>query len=302
MIIAAIDVGSNTLRLLVAEVDNGKIEKILYADRQITRLAENLIYTHKLSSAAIDRTIGALKTFKDICDKFRPHKIKIVATSAAREAENSNLFLNKAKEIGFDIELIDGKEEGYYTYLGVASVVNLVDKKSVIFDIGGGSTEIIYTERGNITNINSTAMGVVKIANAFNLNNIVDVHTKDGICSFIKEHLQILCPSFTPEILVGTAGTVTTIAAIDLEMEKYDCTLINNYKLEYENIVKIYEKLASLPAKERLTVKGLEKGREDLIIAGILMVLEILEHFSKDYLIVSDYGLREGLAIAAAMD
>ena len=302
MIIAAIDVGSNTLRLLVAEVDNGKIEKILYADRQITRLAENLIYTHKLSSAAIDRTIGALKTFKDICDKFRPHKIKIVATSAAREAENSNLFLNKAKEIGFDIELIDGKEEGYYTYLGVASVVNLVDKKSVIFDIGGGSTEIIYTERGNITNINSTAMGVVKIANAFNLNNIVDVHTKDGICAFIKEHLQILCPSFTPEILVGTAGTVTTIAAIDLEMEKYDCTLINNYKLEYENIVKIYEKLASLPAKERLTVKGLEKGREDLIIAGILMVLEILEHFSKDYLIVSDYGLREGLAIAAAMD
>lgn len=302
MIVAAIDVGSNTLRLLIAEVNNGKIVKILHEDRKITRLAENLIYSHKLNDAAIDRTIKALKTFKDICDRFRPHKIKIVATSAGREAENSNVFLNKAKEIGFDIELIDGTKEGYYTYLGVASVVKISDKKCVIFDIGGGSTEFIYTENGAITHINSIAMGVVKIANTFDLNHIVDGHTKDGMCAFIKEHLQRLNSSINPDLIIGTAGTVTTIAAIDLALDKYNSTFINNYKLEYEHIEKIYEKLAHLPACKRLKIKGLEAGREDLIIGGTLMVLEILEYFSKNFLIVSDYGLREGLAIAANLD
>ena len=302
MIVAAIDVGSNTLRLLIAEVNKGKIVKILHEDRKITRLAENLIYTHILSDMAIDRTIRALKTFKDTCNKFSPHKIKIVATSAVREAENKSTFLNKASDIGFDIELIDGTKEGYYTYLGVASVVDISDKKSVIFDIGGGSTEFIYTERNHIAYINSIEMGVVKIANIFDLNNIIDTHTKDNICVFIKKQLQRLDYSLKPELLIGTAGTVTTIAAIDLNMDKYDYTLINNYKLEYENVKEIYEKLASMPANKRLTVKGLESGREDLIIAGTLMVLEILNHFSKNFLIVSDYGLREGLAIAANLD
>lgn len=302
MIVASIDLGSNTLRLLIAEINNGKIIKILHEDRKITRLAENLIHTHTLADAAIGRTLEALRLFKKTCDIFKPDKIKIVATSAVREAKNKATFIVKAKEVGFDIEIISGTKEGYYTYLGVASVVNMFNKKSIIFDIGGGSTEFIYTENSKIIYINSIEMGVVKIANTFDLYNTIKSHTKEDICTLIKKHLQILEPNFKTDILIGTAGTVTTIAAIDLELDRYNCALINNYKLEYRNIENIYEQLSTLPAKERLKIKGLEVGREDLIIAGILMVLEILKHYNRSFIIVSDYGLREGLAIAASLD
>jgi exopolyphosphatase/guanosine-5'-triphosphate,3'-diphosphate pyrophosphatase len=302
MIVAAIDVGSNTLRLLICNVENGKIREVLYEDRKITRLAENLIKTHYLSNKAIDRTIEALKDFKHSIDKFNPHKINIVATSAVREAKNSNIFLNKAREIGLNVEVIDSSKEGYYTYLGVSSVVELNDKKGVIFDIGGGSTEFIYTHAKDIVNVHSLEIGVVKIANIYDLNNIVDDDLQKEISLYIKKWLQQLDNTFKTELLIGTAGTVTTIAAIDLQMDKYDSALINNYKLEHTRIKHIYNLLKQLPAKERLNVVGLEEGREDLIVAGILMVLEILRYFSKDYLIVCDYGLREGLAIAASLD
>jgi len=104
---------------------------------------------------------------------------------------------------------------------------------------------------------------------------------QEQISLYIKKWLAHLDSTFNADVLIGTAGTVTTIAAIDLELDKYNSTFINNYKLEYENIEKIYEKLAHLPACKRLKIKGLEAGREDLIIAGTLMVLEILEYFSK---------------------
>ena len=302
MVVAAIDVGSNTLRLLICDVENGKIKHILYEDRKITRLAEDLINTHLLNDKAIDRTIEALKDFKQAIEQFKPYRINIVATSAVREAKNSNVFLKKAEEIGFNVEVIDSFREGYYTYLGVASVIALDDKKGVIFDIGGGSTEFIYTHNNNILNVNSLELGVVKIANLYDLNNVVVNDLQEQISLYIKKWLAHLDSTFKTDVLIGTAGTVTTIAAIDLHMDKYDSALINNYKLEYTRIKHIYNLLSQLTARQRLNVVGLEEGREDLIIAGILMVLEILAYFSKDYIIVSDYGLREGLAIAASLD
>jgi exopolyphosphatase/guanosine-5'-triphosphate,3'-diphosphate pyrophosphatase len=302
MVVAAIDLGSNTLRLLIAEIKDGKILRVLHEERKITRLAEGLIHTHKLADEAITRTIDALKLFKLKCETYKPEKIKVVATSAVREATNKDFFLLKAKEIGFNVEVIDGSQEGYYTFLGVASVIDLIDKSAVIFDIGGGSTEFIYVEKNNPTYIKSIEIGVVKIANTYNLSSIISNQTKYAMCKFIRNQLTNLNNTKSLDILIGTAGTVTTIAAIKLKMDKYDSTLINNYCLRYEDIERVYNKLASIPASERLKIKGLEEGREDLIIAGILLVLEILNHFSKEFLIVSDYGLREGLAIAACLE
>jgi exopolyphosphatase/guanosine-5'-triphosphate,3'-diphosphate pyrophosphatase len=305
MITAAIDVGSNTLRLIIAEVKDKKIEKIIYDDRKITRLAEGLLKTGELSKKQIDATIYALKDFKKHIDIFCPDgssKIKAIATSAVREAKNSELFINEAASIGLNIEVIDGKTEGFLTYTGVNAVINLQDESSLIFDIGGGSTEFIKTDKGNVKNIVSLPLGVVKIANLYNVNGIVSANIREKITLYINDILKSLGSDFNANLLIGTAGTVTTFAAMDLKMSSYDYKKINGYILKREKIELLIDELCALTAKERLNIKGLEAGREDLVIPGGLIIVEILKRFEKQALIVSDFGLREGAAIAASFN
>ncbi len=302
MIAAGIDIGSNSVRLLIADVKNGKINKVIYEDRKITRLAENINLTKKLSKDAIKRTIGALFSFDEQIKKYRVEKIKAVATSAVREAENKEEFLKQAETLSFNIEIINGNLESKLTFYGVKAGIDTNGKSSLLLDIGGGSTEFVFHNGKDIVYNKSIPYGVVKLAEIFDFFNPVDEKTVNDFNIFTERNIfEQLSYKIKPEIFLATAGTPTTLAAISLEMEKYNPNIINGFKLKIEEVEKIFKTLCKLNAKERLHIKGMEKGREDLIIPGILILLETMEKFNFNEMIVCGYGLREGVTIAAAL-
>ena len=314
---ASIDIGTNTLRFLVAEIDNKKLKPI-FLKRIITRLGGG--YKEEIGIAAIaqERTIKALEFFSEKIREHGVQEVKAVATSVVRRAKNTKEFLNNVlKRTGIDVKIISGDEEARLSLLGVLSVIKAAaDLKSMpkclVVDIGGGSTEFIATIGGKMVGAWSMEMGVVHLTekhlktdpptrhelNAMEneikgvIANLKDLMKKDG-CLPSAFSLQ---PS---ALLIGTAGTITTLAAIDQGLEKHNPEKINNHILSYGAIKKIYQHLASLPLKQREEILSLEKGREDIIIPGAAVVLKAMQEFGFDKMTVSDAGLLEGILLEA---
>lgn len=302
MRIASIDLGTNTFRILVAESHNDRM-KSLYIDRVITRLGGGFAKDEKLiSTDAAHRALGALKEFAKILERYGVEKTRAVGTSGIRESVNGARFVEEVKkETGIDIEVISGEEEARLTVLGVLKSVSVASDRCVIFDIGGGSTEYVFVEGNVVKGLVSTGLGVVHLSETFLKSGIPskqDIGVVSGeIRNVLFHELSFIPPADYNELtLVGTAGTLTTLAAISLGLENYDADLVNGYILKRDEVSRILKILLDLPAQERLMVKGMEKGREDIIIPGILIVLETMERLSKDEVLVSDGGLLEGVA------
>ncbi|MDR2870696.1 MAG: hypothetical protein LBV04_09620 [Deferribacteraceae bacterium] len=304
MITAGIDVGSNTVRLLIAEVSNGRIIKRLCSKRGITRLGAGLNATGQLSQESMDKTIALLEEFAADLDEYNVDMAFPVATSAVREASNGKEFLERAKRAGIWLAAIPGSKEAEYTYLGIASNMQELPKSAIIYDIGGGSTEFIYVKDGRVVADVSVPIGVVKLADKYGFDKPTEADTHRRCMSYIHEQL-CACDMITnfaqdnATELIGTAGSVTTIAAVELGMTAYDAERINKHILTRVNVEKQLAMLAPMTAEQRIALPGLEAGREDLMIAGILMVLVIMDIFGSYESGISDNGLREGLAVAA---
>ncbi len=298
MRIASIDIGTNTIRLLIVDIQNSNL-KLIYQDREIVRLGEGLIHTGNLQEEPIKRALKTLKKFKACCEKKKVERIVAIATSAVREAKNQEEFLKLVKtETGIEVKVITGEEEAYYTYLGVKYGLNL-NEDFLVFDIGGGSTEYICCSSD--LKFKSTRLGVVKLTEAFLKTDPPEENELSMIKEKIKEELAKLeMETCKGKTVIGTAGTPTTIAAIDLKLKEYDPQKVHGHKLSLKRIEKIFLKLKSLPSKERLLIPGMEKGREDLIIAGILITIETLKYFESDIMIVSEWGIREGVILNEA--
>jgi exopolyphosphatase/guanosine-5'-triphosphate,3'-diphosphate pyrophosphatase len=301
--IASIDIGTNTFRLLVSEAGEGSSLKKLYVGREITRLGEGLTPGKMLiSQNAMDRSLKALSGFSLKLREYGVGKLRAVATSAVRESLNGRDFARKVEaETGIPVDVISGDEEARLTVEGVLSSVRLDTPGCLIFDIGGGSTEYVYVKEGEIRNIASTGLGVVRLTEEY-LGS--ETESESDIASLNAHIGEIIsqCLSSYPDgsgknlTLIGTAGTPTTLAAIELGLEKYDPLLVNNFILGRGMIERTFKTLLSLPRSERTKVPGLEKGREDLIISGTLIVLGTMDRFSSESMVVSDAGLLEGIA------
>ncbi|WP_022849732.1 Ppx/GppA phosphatase family protein [Limisalsivibrio acetivorans] len=299
---ATIDIGSNAVRLLIADVEDGKITNYLQHGRHITRLGDKMGQTGKLSEESVVRTLKALQEFGSTIIEYDCKKLKTVATSAVREAENPELLIDAAKEMGFDIEVIDGHTEASLIYKGAVSGIETEHQNTLLFDIGGGSTEFIYAKAGEKPAALSVPLGVVKLADLYDFSGpCIEEHMDKmkipiyNVISEVNKHMNC-----EPEILIASAGTPTTLAAIDLEMEEYDWKQVNGHVLTREAIGSIFERLSTVSGEERLKIKGMEEGREDLIIPGTLITMEMMDMFGMERLTVSDFGLREGLAIAVS--
>lgn len=314
-LLASIDVGTNTLRLLVAEVSKlGEIRE-LYSERRITRLGEGISKGKILNPKAMERTINALKIFKESADRYPLEGLRAVATSAVREASNKKEFLSAVKkEAGLEIDVITGREEARLTLLGVFAGIKKRPPYSLIMDIGGGSTEFILAEGIKSKVLVSMNFGVVPLTETFVRNDPVkerDLRKLRGVVrewieeakGRIKKSLPVkrgwktgnLLPEDT--MLIGTAGTITTLAAIDQGLEKYSFFRINNYILKRSAVERIYSRLKEMTLEERKSIPALEPGREDLILPGSLILLEAMKSFGFREILVSDYGLREGILI-----
>ena len=297
-IAAGIDIGSNSIRLIIAEVENNKIKNIIYQEKATTRLATNINKTGILAEEPFKKSIDVLAGFRKALDKYNVTKIKTVATTAVREARNGEEFIKAAENAGIEISIISGKEEGMLEYLGVCSGFD-AGSHPLILDVGGGSSEIIYMQENNELHTESHKIGVVKMADMFDFQN-GNNETLEKCKAYIKEFFKDVTIPNNIQNFIATAGTATTLAAIDMEMTEYDFNKVNGYKISKEKVIKILNKVYSTPYNKRLEIKGMDKGREDLIIPGILIILEILSKTSIDIITASDFGLREGAVVRAA--
>ena len=294
--VAAIDLGTNTARLLIATQE--PYRQILL-QRSITRLGGGFSRETGLSEEAMQRSLAALMGFAEEMSRHRVSRLRAVATSAVRDAANGHDFCLRAlAEAGISLEAIDGAEEAALTLAGVESILDRKEGDLAVFDVGGGSTEYTLARDGEPLFSRSLPVGVVRLTEG--KAGVAEMEDKIGrelVKLKVALEVEGLLSRFSAATLIGTAGTATTLAAIQLEMDQYDYRRVNNFSVARGDVERIFAKLLPLTPKERLEVVGLEPGREDLIIAGTLVVLQTMRIFGFQALKVSDSGLLEGLIL-----
>ena len=297
---AAIDFGTNTARLLIAECSPSGISPVR-VEREIVRLGGGFTDEYGLSAEAQERGLACLRRFSKIISGYGVTQIRASATSAVRDAVNGPMFVEKVfQDTGVQLEVINGDSEARLTLKGVLSGLDSGSEALVVLDVGGGSTEFTISSHGSPVFIKSMPIGVVRLTEGFRTSQEMTVRVHSVIDQLENDLLMagIIVPGDSE--LVGTAGTATTLAAIKLEMVDYDYRRVNNFTVDREDIAGIFQRLSPLAPQERLLIKGLEKGREDLIIAGLVIITSVMDRFSFDKLKVCDFGLLEGLALSCS--
>lgn len=297
---AAIDFGTNTARLLIAERSSAGIVSVR-VEREVIRLGGGFTDEFGLSAEAQERGLACLRRFSEIIRDYGVSHVRASATSAVRDAINGRSFVDTVfRETGVNLTVISGDEEAGLTLTGVLSGLDSKPKMLVVLDVGGGSTEFTVSHHGVTAFIKSMPIGVVRLTEGFQTNAEMCSRVQ-SVINQLEEDLSCAGISFPEEVeLVGTAGTATTLAAIKLEMVEYDYRAVNNFTINREDIAEIFQRLLPLSPQERLLVKGVEKGREDLVIAGLVIITSVMDRFGFKRLKVSDFGLLEGLALSSA--
>ncbi|MDI6889604.1 MAG: Ppx/GppA phosphatase family protein [Thermodesulfovibrionales bacterium] len=312
---AAIDIGSNTIRLLIGNVRDNKIEHVFY-ERKITRLAEGISQSKILKDEHIEASIAVLKEFSSIIQRQGVKAIRAVATSALRETYNSEIFIRKVfADTGISIEVISGEKEAELILKGILSSfpdLSFPDS-SLIIDIGGGSTEWIFCKGRYPIDMGSLPIGVVKLHENFIKTDPISEANISELSREILTFLEILKKRIGHQVnpvrksfsngvnrktcFIGTAGTFTTLASIDLKLKTYSREKIHLHGIPLSRLRDMSRRLLALPLRERKKVAGLEPERADLIIPGIQFTINAMEFFKFDELMVSDYGLLEGVLL-----
>lgn len=298
---AAIDIGTNTLRLLVAEAVDADHYSVLHEEQEIARLGQGLLPDRLLQETAMRRSLAVLGRFAETARRFKPVHIAAVATSAVREANNRDAFVAVVfRESGLRVRVIDGNEEARLTLLGVQQGLGLGSSRVLAMDIGGGSTEFILATGKAIEAMVSTGLGVVKLTEAHLHNDPPTAGELEAVERAIAgrvERLRAELPDLDGTTLIGTAGTPTTLAAIDLGLSVYSAPRVNGHRLSRIRTRQLLHLLATTPLAGRCETPPLEPGRADVIIAGTALLLTAMEVFDYDECTVSDGGLREGILL-----
>ncbi|HEV8533054.1 MAG TPA: Ppx/GppA phosphatase family protein [Methylomirabilota bacterium] len=297
--VAAVDLGTNTVRLLVGEARPSEWRPLLETQR-VTRLGEGQAARGALGDAPMRRTTAVVAEFVERARALGAEEIRIVATSAVRDASNRDDLLAAVRAAcGCSVEVISGEDEARLTLLGVSAGLPALGGSFLLFDIGGGSTEFVLAESARPAVMVSLRLGVVALAERHTDAGPVDLRQLARLEAAIDQALSAgLIPGISgarsPE-LVGTAGTVTTLAALDLELTAYDAARVQGHRLTRRAIEVQLARLAGLTVSERAALPCLERGRADLIVPGAAICLAVLTRLGFDSLIVSDRGLREGI-------
>ena len=293
---AMIDIGSNSIRMLIGEVQIEKngIKKVInscFSETIITSLGKGVNQNKKLSDESIKNSILAIKKFDKIAKSYGVTKIMANATSAVRDSENREVFLTEVKKLGIKTKVITGDEEARLSYIGVSSVYP--KEKIMIIDIGGGSTEISFGIGTNIEYVKSFNIGAVRITEMFfqdkNHNENITKESIQKAQNYIEDVLKEISKYKDEEYkLIGVAGTVTTHISVEKEMESYNSKEIDKSILKRETILNNLIKFQNSSLNERGNIKGLELKRAPYVIAGSCIIIKILELLEKDSLIVSE--------------
>ncbi len=287
--VAALDLGTNTTRLLVADVDGDRVEEVVRRTA-ITRLGEGVDARRRLLPVPIARVRNVLADYRREADELGAERTLLVATSAVRDAENGEAFLGEIEwSYGFATRLLDGDEETRLTFAGVTCGRTL-EPGTLLLDVGGGSTELSVDGEHGV----SLDVGAVRLTERFLQG---DPPARDEV-EAAGAHVRGQLPPLEPRHAVGVAGTVTTLAA--LELGGYDGERVHGHVVRAESVERWLDRLASLPLAERRRLAGLEPERAPVIVGGVVVVREVLRAYGLTGLETSVRDILDGAALAAA--
>ncbi len=297
MKISAIDIGTNSIRLLNTTIEKGQItggEKQL----EMTRIGEGVNETGRLSPAAIERSLDALRVFHEQAKAYGSEHIYAMATSAVRDASNRAEFLLRAeREVGLTIDVLSGEEEAEVGYLGVLAGQGDFEGNILVIDVGGGSTELIVGDKRHILFGHSIDMGAVRMTGKHikkdpPSNGEINAVRKD-IRGLVRPMVDII-EQGAPVRAVGIGGTATTLGAIQLKMEIYDRARIQKCVVDLSSIEGMVKRFKSMPLDQRREIQGLQPKRADIILSGAMIIEEVLTAVGIDQLHISDWDNLEG--------
>lgn len=304
----AIDIGTNSMRLLLSEIENGKFikrEKLV----NTTRLGQGIDKDGCISEEAFQKNISALSEFKNKCDDYGCEKVFCIGTAALRNAGNSEEFRIRAKkETGVDIDIIPGEKEATLGYVGVVGGIDIGNKRTLIIDIGGGSTEFIIGDKTKIYYRKSLNIGALVMTERF-VTSMPECDAEyKNLSSYINEEVVRVIrkiDSFLPTDgkgkknikLIGIGGTITSVSAINQKLEVYSMEKIHSSYVTKEELESQIKEIRKMTLEERRTIKGLQPKRAEIILSGELILKSIFDNLSAGNIQISEYDNLEGIIL-----
>jgi len=299
-VLAAIDCGTNSTRLLVSEDGKRPLERLM----RITRLGQGVDATGRLAPQAVDRTVAVLREYRGVMDRLGVDRVRMTATSAARDAANREDFFAVAEEVvGTAPELLSGEAEGRLSFAGAVSDLDPADGPFLVLDIGGGSTEFVAgTERPD--GAVSVDIGCVRVTEQFLHADPPAPEELSQAISVVHDYLDDVTRDL-PTVkeatrLVGLAGTITTVAAVEMGLPAYDRDRIHHFVLTRTAAEDVFRTLAVETRAERVHNPGLEEARADVIVGGTAILVTVMRHFDFDECLVSEADILDGLVLSLA--
>ena len=297
---AAIDIGTNTILLLIAELETDGSFQVLDDRAEITRLGAGVDRARQIGPEGERRSLEVLKSYLETCGSLGVDEIAAVGTSALRDARNTGVFKTRLKrELGLDLRVLSGEEEAAYSYQAVQKGLALGEKEVLVVDVGGGSTELIWGKGGALHRSISLDLGAVRLTERFLLSDPVREEECARLTTTIDRELQPLLVDWGIgggfHAIVGIAGTFTTLAAIAKGLRRYSHSEVHGSCLSRAEVARQVRLFKEKTIAERKEIPGLEAKRADVILAGALLIERVMALFRVDQVTVSDQGIRYGL-------
>jgi exopolyphosphatase/guanosine-5'-triphosphate,3'-diphosphate pyrophosphatase len=300
--IAAIDIGTNSIRCIIAEASKDGKFKILDDEKATVRLGEGLALTGIISDEASNRALEAIRRFHKLVIGLDVEAVEAVATSAVRTATNGKELIAKlSEELGHEIRIISGEEEAELTATSAISNFDMYGKRYAMIDIGGGSVEIVTAYGNHVEEFYSLELGAVVMTDCYLKSDPIADKELKKLRSFIRGTLKHTFSGMKVSVdtLIGSGGTVTALGCMAMQMRKDNYVSIHGSEALRAEVVHLLAMLAHRDLKERRTVPGLNQDRADIIVAGVVVIDELMSFFDANRLIVNERGIREGLLIKA---
>ncbi|HEY6730771.1 MAG TPA: Ppx/GppA phosphatase family protein [Solirubrobacterales bacterium] len=298
--VAVIDVGTNSTRLLVADVAGGRVSPVERRST-VTRLGRGVDLSGRLASEAIEDVCDAIGGYVGILEELGAETVDAIATSAVRDADNGSAFIAELRErFALSARILDGEEEARSTYVGATSEA-LPTEPTLVVDIGGGSTELIVGKGREITFHDSLQVGVVRHTERHFGSDPPGASEMEALASDVRGAIEAsVGAGIEARHGIAVAGTPTSLAAVEMELEPYDPTRVHGHELALPSIQRMLSSLASAPLAERVEIPGLHPDRAPTIVAGVVILIETMRAFGLDQITVSEHDILYGTAILAA--
>src|SRR4051794_31871267 len=303
--IAVVDIGTNSTRLLIARVEDGRVEE-LERQSKVTRLGQDVDSTGRLADEAVGRVFGVLEEYKELIDSNGARRVVALATSAVRDSENGEEVRAAGHDrLAFDLRTISGDEEARLTFRGATSARQDKEASTLVIDIGGGSTELVTGRPGEDPDFHvSTQAGSVRQTERHLHDDPPAPDQTDALRREVRAVVEDAVPGSVRDSVtrgIAVAGTATQLAAVDLGLEERDRDRVHGHSMEHGSVRRMLDQLAAVPLDERRRTRGLDPDRAPTIVAGAAILVEVMEAFGLGAVEASETDILHGAALSASL-